>query len=133
MRTIELLFGIEGDVSLTGGELSGSRTVVQNALVNLLSDFETDLTFPDRGTEIMEAAVQSGVGGIRGAQHEANYAANRILFFSRTYDRADAENRLENVELKARVVGGGLLDLEAGFLTESGENLSYPIQTESAI
>jgi hypothetical protein len=133
MRTIELLFGIEGDVSLTGGELSGSRTVVQNALVNLLSDFETDLTFPDRGTEIMEAAVQSGVGGIRGAQHEANYAANRILFFSRTYDRAADENRLENVELNARVVGGGLLDLEAGFLTESGENLSYPIQTESSI
>ena len=129
MQTIELEFLPDGSSRITEGRVSGARAVVQNALVNLLSNTESDPTFPDRGTDILDAAVSGIASSPRGAQHEANFAANRVLFFSREEDQAAEDDQLESVEFQARLVGGGVLEMEASFRTTQGEVLSLPINT----
>jgi len=129
-RALEILFENEGGVRLSGGVVVGARAVVQSALVNLLTEADDDMVYPDRGTTILEAALSGRASSDRGAQHEANFAASDLLFFSREHDRNDPLDQLDTVVLNANLVGGGILDLEASFVTQSGENLSYPLRSQ---
>lgn len=127
MKAIELKFLPDGSVVITESMVTGALSVVQNALVNLLSDSEQDLTFPDRGTDVLQAAVSGLSSSPRGAQHEANFAASSVLTFSQTHERATQENQLSGVELKARILGGGVLEMDASFRTVAGEEISFPV------
>lgn len=131
MQAPALNFLPSGEVRILPQMVEGSRLTVQNALVNLLSEQDADALYADRGTGILMEALSGFASTVRAAQHAANFAASDLLFFSREHDRAATQDRLKSVELRARIVGGNVLELDTSFEIESGEVLSFPLETSA--
>lgn len=131
VKSTALNFLPNGEVRILGHPVESSRLSVQNALVNLLSERGRDPLYADRGTGILLEAVSGFVSTPRGAQHAANFAASDLLFFSREHDRAAPTARLRKITLLARIIGGNALELDTSFEIESGEVLSFPLETNA--
>jgi hypothetical protein len=128
MKALEIQFDADGAMRFPNRAIEGSRLVLQNVLVNLMQGKDGDPVFTDRGVEIVNLAAAGALrAGIR-AQQEANFAANDLLFFSREWETAAAEDKPATVQLTASVEGD-TLDLLVALRTVGGQNLSFPIRT----
>lgn len=111
--------------------VSGFAAVAQSALMNLLTDSQTDILFEDRGTSLFIQAVSGGVYDLRSASHLCNFAASETLFFSREHETADTDDKLAAVQLAPVLVGLQRMDIQAGFQAVDGRTISYFVTTQS--
>lgn len=127
-RSLELIFAADGTVQLNlEGTVQGFAAVVQNALVNLLTDRDRDPWFPERGTYLLQRAVASGLGDRRSAAHQANFAASSTLFFSRETELADRDDQIADLRLEPTNLNLLVLELQASFTAVNASVLSFPV------
>ncbi len=127
---IAIVFQAGGQISLVLDErVQGFRSVVQNALVNLLTDDGTDMLYAKRGTELFRSALNSSIFNYRSASHACNFAASATLFFSREHEVADAADKLNRLGLDPVYLNTSRLDANAGFESIDGRTASFPINT----
>lgn len=128
-KSISLSFELDGSVRILDEAVEGARLVIQSALVNLLTPRNMDELYPDRGTGILDAALAGLISGFQSAQHEANFAASDVLYFSRAHETADTADKLEQVLFTPSQLTLGALDMQAAFRMIDGRNFSYRVQT----
>lgn len=124
---------------LNGGAISlaldepvvGFAAVTQNALMNLITDSDTDVLFSDRGTSLFLSALQGGIYDLRSANHICNFAASETLFFSREHETADTDDKLNAVQLTPVFLGLQRMDAQAGFQSIDLRTMSYSLPTSN--
>jgi hypothetical protein len=128
--SIEINFQPGGRLALvTDGRVEGFKAVVQNALVNMLTENGTDMLFPTRGTNLFKKALAGGIFNYRSASHACNFAAVDTLFFSREFETADTADKLNRVDLEPSAFSLGSLDARAGFTSIDGRTMSFAVPT----
>lgn len=126
--SLELTFAPGGGLLLnTSSRVEGMRAVVQNALVNLLTDLSSDPVFPRKGTELMRQAFSGQIFDSRSAEHSASFAASDTLFFGREHDVAEAKDKIKEIFLVPKFPEALKLNLEATFVSIDDRRLSFPI------
>ena len=124
----EILFNADGSIELlTGGLVVDFRATAQRAMLNLLAVKGRDKVFPKRGTDLLVRALGGSLLNLRAAQHAGNFAASDTLFFTREFDVTESSSKLSEMRLSVATLSLDLLDLQAGFLSVGGENLSFTI------
>ncbi len=132
-KSTALQFDADGSVLLlTDQSASGFAATVQNALVNLLTEQESDALFPDRGTALLQRSLDGGYVDTRAAAHQANFAASDTLFFGRNHDTADAGDKLAEVRLEVHKLNLVTMELRASFTSVAGVTLSYQLNNPVA-
>jgi hypothetical protein len=124
-----MLFREDGTVELlTGGKVTGFQATVQRALLNLMVTKGSDPIFPLRGTDLLTRALGGTLLNLRAAEHAGNFASSDTLFFGRQNDLTDSSVKMAAIQLSVASLSLNLLDLEAAFLSISGENVSFKIK-----
>lgn len=77
------------------------ETIAQNAMVNLGTQKGSDPLYADRGTDLLDSAVQGRMINTNYANQVAAFAALDTLVFAQTQDNPLDPNRTANVELLA--------------------------------
>lgn len=127
-KSIALEFQKEGAVALLlGASVSGFQAVVQNALVNLLTDAGSDLLFATRGTRLFKTALAGGIFNTRSASHACNFAAANTLFFSREYEISETPDKLQDVSMRPISVGINQMDASVSFSSVGGLSISIEL------
>jgi hypothetical protein len=125
---IAIVFQKEGYIALALGQrVQGFKAVIQNAMVNLLTDAGTDLIYADRGTTLFFRALNAGIFNYRSASHACNFAASDTLFFSREHEEADADDKLNTVGLEPALLNFNRLDATVGFVSIDGRSASFQL------
>ncbi len=129
-KSIEINFMPGGRLALvTDGQVEGFKAVVQNALVNMLTENGSDMLFATRGTKLFNNALSGGIFNYRSASHACNFAAIDTLFFSREFETADTADKLSRVDLEPSAFSLGSLDARAGFTSVDGRTMSFAVPT----
>jgi len=110
-------------------KVQGFHAVVQNALVNLLTDKDIDVIYPDRGTRLLETGLNSNIYNFQSASHACNFAAADTLFFSREYEQAESQDKLDQIQIIPSSLTLEKLDAEVGFSAIDGRQISFPIRS----
>ncbi len=127
-RAPEIEFIEDGTIRINpAGSAEGFALVVQNALVNLISDQGDDTLFPDRGTNLLKGGLSGSIVDRVSAEHQAAFASSDTLFFSREQENADSPDKLVDVRLAVQKHTFLQLDLAATFISIDGRVMSYPI------
>jgi hypothetical protein len=127
-KSLEIIFEPGGEIRLElDRAVEGFSATAQNALVNLITDKGRDKIFPDRGTNLLQAALATGLSNRRAASHQANFAAADTLFFSRENELAPPEDKLARVSLVPSKLNLRVLELQATFVSVDNRVLSFPI------
>lgn len=127
-HSIEIAFQPGGGLALNlSGTVEGFKAVVQNALVNLLTESGSDQLFTDRGTTLFYRALGGGIFNYRTATHACNFAAVDTLFFSREYETADTADKLNRLDLEPSGLSFARLDALAGFESVDGRTMSFAV------
>lgn len=125
-QSIALKFEAGGGMRLMPDlKVSGMEAVVQNALVNLTTDAETDTLFPERGTVLFRSALSGGIFNFRSASHACNFAAVDTLFFSREHEVADAADKLAELVVDPSYLDVNRLDVQVSFESVGGQKMSF--------
>lgn len=125
-KSLTLRFDAGGEMTLiTDQQVSGMEAVVQNAMVNLLTDAGTDSLFPARGTELFRTALSGGVFNFRSASHACNFAAVDTLFFSREYEVADAGDKLAEIVVEPSYLSVNRMEAQLSFESVDGRKMSF--------
>jgi hypothetical protein len=116
MEGISINF-LNGNIFIdTDKKVEGFNATVQNALVNIGTRRGTDRIYPEKGTEILQNAVQGKIVGLNVANHEAQLAAIDTLFFSREHETTTDDNvKLGQVFMDTITYEGTKLKIESGF------------------
>ena len=108
---------IKDNISIaTESKISDFDATVQNALVNIGTRAGTDRIYTDKGTSILDRAVEGKIVGFNAANHESQLASIDTLFFSREYETSDSDAiKLGNVVMAPLTYDGNKLTIEAAF------------------
>ena len=110
-------------------KVGGFHAVVQNALVNLLTDQGVDVIYPGRGTDLLRTGLNSNIYNFQSASHACNFAASDTLFFSREHEQAEAKDKLDQIRILPSALSAERLDAEVGFASIDGRQMSFPIRS----
>lgn len=128
-RSLAIAFKPGGAIALSlAEEVKGFQCTVQNALVNLLTDEGSDMIFPTRGTGLFKSALNSAIFNFRSASHVCNFAASETLFFGREHEVAVSGHKMSRINLDPVFLNLSRMDVQAGFLSIDGENISFKIE-----
>lgn len=99
MKGLAIDFSPGGPGILLDAYVEGFNTTAQNAMVNLGTDLGSDPMWPERGTNIMRAALQGAVINFTSARHVANFAALSSKTFLISTEDARVTELLEDLTL----------------------------------
>lgn len=129
-KSLAIRFDKGGVVTLvTDQQADGMNAVVQNVLINLLTDSASDTLFPERGTDLFKAALSGGVFNFRSASHSCNFAASDSLYFSREYETADSGDKLADIVIDPVFLSVNSLDAQISFEAVDGRKMSFNYNT----
>lgn len=124
-RSVAVLFGTDGSLSLLAEVAEGAHCTIQNALVNVLTPKGVDPVFPDRGTNFVVSMLDGSAIDLRSASHVANFAASDTIFFLAEHGAADIADSLNQMTLTPSDTN--ISDMEASFETADGRSFSYSL------
>jgi len=110
--------------------VTGAPAVAQNALVFCGCSKTTDLTYPERGSSLLQSALDGDLGTLQGARHAANFAcldARRFVSITTDLDESLAELRLDPTDLNLYK-----LVLQASVTTTLGNTYGLVFNTAAA-
>lgn len=98
----------------------GFKGVAQRGMVNLATR-KGDRLYTERGTNLASDALSGKLIDLNSAQHSANFAAGDTLFFQRQQQVTDDPDGLRSVTLTPAEFTGSAVNLNAQFVSVSGE------------
>lgn len=84
---------------------------VQNTMVNIGTNLNSDPVYPDRGTYILQDGVRGRMVNLQWANHEANFAAARTMVFIKGHSAANDAFGLQDLKLQAATYNNYRLSL----------------------
>jgi hypothetical protein len=120
MRGLRIKFTPAGAVFDFGYYVKDFDCTVQNALVNLGTDAESDPLYAGRGTYLSKDAARGKMVAGVWANHAVNFAALRTLAFSQQTETTSNEDRLRSFRLNIATLLDQTLQLD--FLAISGRS-----------
>lgn len=125
-KSLTLRFDAGGEMTLIPDQqVTGMEAVVQNVMVNLLTDSGSDVLFEDRGTDLFRTALNGGIFNFRSASHACNFAAVDALFFSREYEMADPDDKLTDIVVEPSYLSVNGMEAQLSFEAVNGRKMSF--------
>ena len=113
------LAGVGGSRIHLDSAVEGRDSHIQNALVTVGTFLGSDPIFPDRGTELLDAAVRGALIDQASRRHYCNFAALDVLFFTRANDE-QAAPRVQVLEIIPESFDGKQMTAQSRFTFDDG-------------